>query len=40
MVCIDACIKGLGRVLIQEKHAICYELGRLKEHEKIMLLMT
>ena len=32
-VCIDACIKGLGRVLMQEGNFICYESQKLKEHE-------
>ena len=33
MVCIDACGQGLGGVLIQDKHMICYESRKLKEHE-------
>ena len=34
VVCIDACGQGLGGVLMQENHVICYELKNLKDHEK------
>ena len=33
VVCIDACVQGIGGVLMQENHVICYELRKLKEHE-------
>ena len=34
VVCTDACNQGLGGVLMQYNHVICYELRKLKEHEK------
>ena len=34
VVCIDACGKGLGGVLMQDNHVICYESRKLKEHQK------
>ena len=34
VVCTDACGKGLGGVLMQDNHVICYESRKLKEHEK------
>ena len=34
MVCTDACGQGLGGVLMQDNHVICYESRKLKEHEK------
>ena len=34
VVCIDACGQGLGGVLMQDNHVICYESRMLKEHEK------
>ena len=34
VVCIDACNQGLGGVLMQDNHVICYESRKLKEHEK------
>ena len=34
VVCTDACGKGLGGVLMQENHMICYESRKMKEHEK------
>ena len=34
VVCTDACGKGLGGVLMQGNHVICYESRKLKEHEK------
>jgi hypothetical protein len=32
-VCVDASKEGLGSVLTQEGHFICYESWKLKEHE-------
>ena len=34
VVCTDACGQGLGGVLMQENHIICYESRKLKDHEK------
>ena len=34
IVCIDACKEGLGGVLSQNGFVICYELRKLKEHER------
>jgi hypothetical protein len=34
VVCIDACKEGLGGVLTQKDHVVCYEYRKLKEHEK------
>ena len=34
VVCSDACGQGLGGVLMQDNHVICYESRKLKEHEK------
>ena len=34
VVCIDACDQGLGGVLMQDNHVICYDSRKLKEHEK------
>ena len=34
VVCTDACEQGLGGVLMQDSHVICYESRKLKEHEK------
>ena len=34
VVCTDACSQGLGGVLIQDNHVICYESRKMKEHEK------
>jgi hypothetical protein len=34
VVCTDSCMEGLGGVLMQEVYVICYELCKLKEHEK------
>ena len=31
VVCTDACNQGLGGVLMQDNHVICYELRNLKE---------
>ena len=33
-VCVDARKEGLGGVLTQEGHIICYESRKLKEHEQ------
>ena len=33
VVCIDACKEGLGGVLSQNGHVVCYESRKLKEHE-------
>jgi hypothetical protein len=33
-VCVDASKEGLGGVLTQEGHVICYESWKLKEHER------
>ena len=34
VVCTDACGQGLGRVIMQDNHVVCYESRKLKEHEK------
>jgi hypothetical protein len=34
IVCIDACNEGLGGVLSQNGHVICYESSKLKENER------
>ena len=34
VVCTDACGKGLGGVLMQDNHVICYEPRNLKECER------
>ena len=34
VVWTDACKEGLGGILTQEGHVICYESRKLKEHEK------
>jgi hypothetical protein len=34
IVCVDASKEGLGGVLTQEGHMICYESRKLKEHER------
>ena len=33
VVCTDACGQGLGGVLMQGNHVICYESIKLKDHE-------
>ena len=33
-ICVDASKEGLGGVLTQEGHVICYDSWKLKEHEK------
>jgi hypothetical protein len=34
VVCMDACKEGLGGVLTQNGHVVCYESRKLKEHER------
>jgi hypothetical protein len=34
VVCIDACGEGLGGVLMQDNHVVCYESRKLKDHER------
>ena len=34
VVCTDACRQGLGGILMQDNHVICYESRKLKENEK------
>jgi hypothetical protein len=34
VVCEDACKEGLGGVLSQKDHMVCYESRKLKEHER------
>jgi hypothetical protein len=34
LVCTDACKEGLGGVLMQEGHVVCYESRKLNEHEQ------
>jgi hypothetical protein len=34
VVCTNACKEGLGGVLTQNGHVICYESRNIKEHEK------
>ena len=34
VVRIDACGQGLGGLLMQDNHIICYESRKLNEHEK------
>jgi hypothetical protein len=34
VVCIDTWKEGLGGVLTQNEHVICYESRKLKEHER------
>ena len=33
VVCTDACGQGIGGVLMQDNHMICYESRKLKEHK-------
>jgi hypothetical protein len=35
VVYTDACKEGLGGVLIQTGHVVCYESRNLKEHERL-----
>jgi hypothetical protein len=34
VVCVDVCKKGLGGVLSERDHVVCYESIKLKEHER------
>jgi hypothetical protein len=34
VVCMDACKEGIGGVLTQKDHVVCYESQKLKEHER------
>ena len=34
VICTDASKEGIGGVLLQNDHAICYKLRKLKEHEQ------
>ena len=34
MVCMDACGQGLGGVIMQDNHVICYGSINMKEHER------
>jgi hypothetical protein len=34
VVCTDACKEGLGGVLTQKDHVVCYESRKLKDHER------
>ena len=34
VVCTNACNQGLGGVLMQDNHVVCYESRKLKDHEK------
>jgi hypothetical protein len=34
MVCIYACKEGLGGILSQKDHVVCFESRKIKEHEK------
>jgi uncharacterized protein CbrC (UPF0167 family) len=34
VLCTDACKEGLGGVLTQKDHVVCYESRKLKEHER------
>ena len=33
VVCIDACKRGLGGVLMQDGQVVCYELHKINKHE-------
>ena len=39
VVCTDACGQGLGGVLMQDNHVICYESRKLRSMRKTMPLM-
>ena len=39
VVCTDASKEGLGGVLTQEGHVICYEYRKLKEYEKPYMVL-
>ena len=34
VLCTDACNQGLGGVLMQDNHVVCYESRKLKDHDK------
>jgi hypothetical protein len=34
VVCTDACSEGIGGVLTQKEHVVCYDSRKLKEHER------
>ena len=34
VVCTNACNQGLGGVIMQDNHVVCYESKKLKDHEK------
>jgi hypothetical protein len=34
VVCTDACKEGIGGVLTQKDHVVCYESRKLKYHER------
>ena len=34
MVCTDACGQGIGGVLMQDSHMVCYESIKMNDHEK------
>lgn len=34
VVCIDTCKRGIGGVLMQEGHVVCYESWKLNEREQ------
>lgn len=34
IVCIDACVEGLGGVFLQDNYVIAYDSRTLKGHEK------
>jgi hypothetical protein len=35
IVCMDACKEGLGGVLSQNGHVVCYKSRKLKEYERL-----
>ena len=34
VVCTDACNQGLGGVIMQDNHVVCYESRKFKDDEK------
>ena len=38
MVCTYACKEGIGEIITQNGHVICYEYKKLKEHDKNAML--
>ena len=40
VVCKNVCQQGIGGMLTQNGHVICYECRNLNDHEKNMLLIT